>query len=119
MYRFHVYFENTLIGWTNLEVGDPPMGVAMGKFIASPSYSEIQPLVISATEKNEQYHSLTVRQADGTVLKSSSAIELLDYSPDLGQDGIEISVFGIIFPPYESLFPEHVAAYEHQFPSGV
>ena len=119
MYRFHVFFENTLIGWTNLEVGDPPMGVAMGKFIATSKYVEIQPFVISATERNEQFPSLTVRQADGTVLQSSAAIELLDYSPDLGHDGIEISVFGITFPPYELLFPEHVAAYEHQFPSGV
>jgi len=119
MYRFNIYFENTLIGWTNLELGDAPMGVAFGKFVAAPEYSTIQSQVIASSISHQPFPSLSVHLSDGTVVEPSSGVTLTDYSPDLGPDGIEISVLGLAYPQYAQIFPEHVAAYEQLFPSGV
>lgn len=38
---------------------------------------------------------------------------IMDY--DDGSDSIEVNVFGISYPAYETLFPEHVEAYERQW----
>lgn len=41
--RFEVKVGNETIGYTELEAGDPPMGVAGGRFLPTAAYDSIQP----------------------------------------------------------------------------
>ena len=41
MPRFEVWHHAQLIGWSELESGDPPMGVAFGLFIPAPAYAGV------------------------------------------------------------------------------
>jgi hypothetical protein len=41
--RFEVKLGNEIIGFSELEGGDPPMGVASGRFVPTPAYTSIQP----------------------------------------------------------------------------
>ena len=36
--RFEVLSGNAIIGWSELRVGDPPLGVAYGRFVPSDLY---------------------------------------------------------------------------------
>lgn len=105
------------MGWSELESGDPPMGVAFGKFIPAPGYDAIRSIVVDLRGKDEGALFLSARLADGTVLDAVGGVHIEDYSDELGEDGMEVAVLGIGYPPYEVLFPEHVAAYDRQFSS--
>jgi len=47
MARFEVLANGVLIGHSELESGDPPMGVAEGRFLPSPANTAIQPSVVT------------------------------------------------------------------------
>jgi hypothetical protein len=114
MTQFHIYSGEHLIGWSELELGDPPMGVAYGKFVSLPAYKTIQSRVISLNGKDQSELHLSVCLPNGTALEAAG-VHIVDYSAELGEGGLEVSVLGICNPPYEQLFPHHVAAYERQF----
>jgi len=52
----------------------------------------------------------------GAPIQCSGGIQIIDYSPDLGEGGIEIYLNGVTNPLYCELFPHHVEAYKKQFP---
>jgi len=117
MRRFEIFSGSVLIGWSELEFGDAPMGVAFGRFLPAPSYGSVQPIVVAAAggPLPESLH-LSVRECDGQLLQVSGGVHMVDCSAEAGPEGLEVSVLGVPYPSYESLFPEHVAAYERQFP---
>jgi len=117
MTQFHIYSRGRLIGWSELEFGDPPMGVAFGKFIPAPAYTSIQSQVVSLTGKDQACLDLSARLPNGEALEAVGGVCIADYSVEAGEDGLEVSVLGISYPAYEHLFPHHVAAYERQFPA--
>lgn len=117
LYRFNIYSGESLIGWSELESGDPPMGVAFGKFIPAPNYDAIRSIVVDLRGKDEDVLCLSARLVDGTVLDALGGIHIEDHSDEIGEDGREVAVLGIGYPSYEVLFPEHVAAYHRQFSS--
>ena len=106
MRKFVFLAEGKEIGWSELELGDPPMGVAFGRFHPSKHYSP-------------PHASIEVRTPDGLEMKASGGVCILDGSDVLGLEAIEVSVLGIVSPAYDALFPEHVAAYEAQFRQGA
>jgi hypothetical protein len=115
--RFEVLSGSTVIGHSELEGGDPPMGVALGRFLPLPAYASVQPAVLAAPEGSQAHLALSVRMAGGPVLPSVGGVQLLDYSADLGLEGMEVYVLGIAYPLYDQLFPSHVAAYHAKFQS--
>src|SRR5438552_13686436 len=48
--RFDVYSGEELIGWSELPVADPPMGVAQGELFPTPAYERVRPIVRRNTE---------------------------------------------------------------------
>ena len=123
MPRFEVYSGGTLVGHSELESGDSPMGVAFGKFLPLPAYDLIRAFTIAHVEQREcasQTHlQLIVRDHEGRELNSCEGVKIFDYSAELGSDGlavgpdfIEIYVIVIDRPLYEEVFPQHVAAYK-------
>jgi hypothetical protein len=117
MSLFEVFAGGILVGYSELESGDPPMGVAAGKLSPSPAYRTIQPSVVAAREGSQADLALAVRTADGQELPGQGGVQILDYSAELGAEGIQVHVLGIGYPLYEELFPQHVAAYRSQFSS--
>jgi hypothetical protein len=101
MYRFELYSGAILIGWSNLEAGDPPMGVAFGTFIASPAFEAMRS---TATDDlgNRVFRDVTVQCADGEI-------------PNEG----EVAIYGIPYPLYETFFPERVEEYRRMLSAGV
>jgi hypothetical protein len=112
--RFEVKLGNKIIGFSELEGGDAPMGVAGGRFYATPTYSSIQPHCLKHRDHWVSMPGLTVSVADGVPIECLS-VQIIDFSPELGESGIEIYLNGIPYPLYEDLFPHHVQAYKKQF----
>lgn len=116
MHRFEIYSGPTLIGWSELERGDPPMGCADGRFLPSPHYTSIQAAVVSSGGSEQSALHLSVRLAEtGEVLELVGGVSLLDFSAELGADEMEVSALGLAYPRYGELFPHHVAAYDAMF----
>lgn len=116
MPRFEVFSDGQHIGWSDLELGDPPMGVAFGVFVPGPGYSSIQELVKTCAQHDQSHFNFIVRIAGGEMI-CAAGVSIADYSADCGEDAIELSVLGIEYPAYGDVFPEHVAAYKRQLSS--
>ena len=94
-----------------MEVGDPPMGVASGKFRPVPAYSVIRSECIAALGNGRWDHlSLSVMASDGRSLPAQGGVMILD-SHELKPGEAEVHVAGIPYPLYEQLFPKHVELY--------
>jgi len=116
MNRYAVYSADTLIGHSALEGGDPPMGLAIGRFFPSPAYQQIQPKVIAAIDSWQEHLSLTVLDTEsGLPLPAQAGVQVIDASAQLGPEGMEVHVMGIGYPLYEQLFPGRHAAYVASF----
>lgn len=115
MSRFEVFVGSIPIGHTELELGDPPMGVALGKFLPSPEYANLQPSIVAAGVGSQAHLSLRVCRSNGQELPAEGGVQILDCSAEMGADGLEVHVLGIGYPLYGELFPHHVAAYDAQF----
>lgn len=113
MNDYKVFAGKTLIGHSALETGDPPMGVACGKFLPLPSYSIVQSQCIASRDLPQADLDLSVVCSSGEALPAEHGVSILDYSAELGE--IEVHVVGIGYPLYEQFFPQQVAAYAKQF----
>jgi hypothetical protein len=91
------------------------MGIAAGKFLPLPAYAEIQPSVVAAREGSQAHLSVVVRLIGGEELPAQGGVQILDYSAELGADGLEIEVLGVSYPLYEELFPGRHPAYVASF----
>jgi hypothetical protein len=114
MPRFEVLSGSTLVGYSELEAGDPPMGVALGRFIPLLAYDSIKSAVVATSEADQSNLHLSVCLADGSVLPAQGGVQIVDFSAELGPEGLQVHVLGIGYPLYQELFPAHVAAYERQ-----
>lgn len=89
------------------------MGVAFGRLIPAEGYAAIQAACI-ANPAGQNALGLSVRTPEGTVIECAG-VGILDYSEEVGPEGIEVNVLGISYPLYGELFPDHVENYEKQF----
>lgn len=116
MPRFEVLSASTIVGHSELESGDPPMGAASGRFIPLPSYSQIRSACIAARDTYQEHLILTVRLVGGETLESQAGVQIIDFSDELGPESMKVHVVGIGYLYYGELFPVQVTAYEKQFP---
>ena len=113
--RFEVKLESEVIGFSELENGDPPMGVASGRLMPTPAYASIQPYCIEHRDHWINISGLTVETPGGVLIECGGGVQIIDFSPELGERGIEIHLNGITSPAYTELFPHHAEAYRKQF----
>jgi len=81
------------------------MGCACGAFTPAPAYSAIQQHCIRHREKWEPVLGLSV-EANGVVVECSGGFQIVDYSPEIGSEGIQLHLLGITVPSYAELFPD-------------
>lgn len=91
------------------------MGVAFGRFVATPAYTSIQPYCIQHRDHPVSIPAVTVEGPGGAPIECSGGVQIIDFSPELGEAGIQIYLLGVTNPPYDELFPHHVEAYKKQF----
>jgi hypothetical protein len=111
MSKFLVYSGDVLVGVSELERGDPPMGVAFGALIPNAAYNRIRAECV-ANHADQKALNLSVTTAAG-VLIPCVGVAVLD--ADLEGEPPEVNVLGVPYPLYGELFAAHVAAYEAQF----
>jgi hypothetical protein len=113
MTRFSIYSGLVLVGYSALEYGDPPMGVAFGQLEPADGYAAIQD-ECSTNHRDQTALDLSVQTEAGLVIPCVG-LAILDYSEELTPPCIEVNIFGIPHPFYGELFPEQVTLYERQF----
>lgn len=102
---FSIYSGATLVGTSRLEYGDPPMGVAFGRFIPVAGYSAIQAECKSSHQDQSNLH-LSVKTPSGEIIQCAG-VAVLE-----GNGDTQVNVLGISHPEYAELFPQHVRHYE-------
>jgi hypothetical protein len=113
--RFEVKVGSEIIGFSELEGGDAPMGVAFGRLVPTPAYASIQPYCIQHRDQWKFIPGMTVQERGGAPIECSGGIQIVDFSPELGEEGIQIHLLGVTNPPYDELFAHHVEAYNKRF----
>ena len=118
---FGIFRGDVLIGRSELESGDLPMGVAFGKFEPTDAFAPLRNAMKAARDGAGEEQRDTrylvgacARTADGIALVCSH-VEVCEYGEADNPFAWEVSCLGIEQPPYEELFPHHVKAYEDQF----
>jgi hypothetical protein len=102
--KYEILADEIVIGWSELEKGDPPMGVALGVFHPTEAYGRLTSGAV-----------LRVRPEDAAFFEPVAGVHIEDFSGDLGPDGMEVSVLGIDADTYQRYFPMHLKAYDDQF----
>lgn len=115
MKLFAVYSHELLIGYSELETGDPPMGVVSGKFRPVADYERVQHAVVAARESSQSGLGLSVRTSVDVAIQAAGGVHILDCSDELVPEEIEITVLCLDSVLYEELFPHHLAAYDARF----
>jgi hypothetical protein len=112
MHRFTVYCSGVLIGHSALESGDPPMGVAFGRFSPLPAYEKVRQEIITTWGSTQEQLLLSVVDTlSGATLLAQGGVQIFD-AVGFEQEEMELQVAGIPYPLYEQLFPGRYAAYE-------
>jgi hypothetical protein len=125
MKKYRIQLNSQLIGYTQFESADPPMGCVNGKVEFDPS---IEPYAFFS--KHCKANNLPVNEddPDGKVIFTQTIPGLVAITPDgeaieavgaviqgFEAEGYEIDVIGIPYPFYETEFPHHVESYENQY----
>ena len=102
--RFEVKLGNEILGFPELEGGDPPMGIASRRFVPTAAYASIQPFSIKHREHWVSIPVLTVCVASGVPIECNRGVQIIDVSPELGEAGIEIHLNGVTIRPTANCF---------------
>lgn len=109
---FAIIFRGQVLGYSELEHGDPPMGVAFGRFIPAEGFDiflQTVPPDITEGDHLRIWNNLAATASDGVALECAGVG--LRYDPK-DEFSCEVEVLGITSPHYQDLFPHHVEAYE-------
>ena len=124
MYR--VELDGKIVGETQLETADPPMGVVGGKISFSTSddpyvlfrtYCQSHGIAINQDEEDigfidtQNIEGLKVFRADGVEIAGVPGASICGFR----DDGYELTILGVPYPFYGEEFPHHRAAYDKRF----
>ena len=113
---FCIYREGQLIGHSELEQGDPPMGVVHGIFNPTLLFDNIRPLAEELPDEDmRRWQGLELRKHNGEIVECTMGVVVIEYGSQNGPFEIEVTCLGIGYPLYGELFPHHVRAYNESF----
>ncbi len=111
-------FSDKVMGESQLEAGDPPMGCVSGIIKNITNIEEFSFFILHSGgfENDGEFRlelsdKFSVRSEDDISIPYSGGCIL--WYPEL--DEAVVDLVGIPYPQYEQLFPGHVAKYEQQF----
>lgn len=97
---FYIYEQDVCLGTTELESGDPPMGIAYGMVKITEHYQPAFRLSAHLVVKTEQ----------NTVIPCQQVV-LEDFSAEAGVICVQVTLLAVPYPLYQQLFPKLVAMY--------
>ncbi len=122
--EYDIFLDDLKIGVTKLEKADAPMGIVFGNIYGDDNklgydflreYCITQKIAFSEYIEDKwinTYNIPTLHVKD----KNLNIIQGLSCSiTGMDSEGFEISIFGIAYPLYETLFPHHVNDYNNLF----
>jgi hypothetical protein len=125
MKEYSIYLNGDLIGKTNLEKADAPMGVVFGQInskIQSFGYKLIKDYCklhnIGIADDYPEDKLISTMTIDSLTVRCEKEIEIKGIGNQISgmdSDGFQISLEGIPYPFYEEEFPHHVKAYNEMF----
>lgn len=119
---FNVYEHGILIGTTELEGDDESMGFRLGRFYPTDHYKLIQPFIKELSyllserrffdtpspreeELQQVFNALELSlTTESGELIETDGIDIVDYSDDLGPEGIEVTILVKDRETYEAFF---------------
>lgn len=104
MTRFAIYAGDTLIGWSDLEAIDRSMATAFGVLSTEAGYERVRDRIISLRDEDQSEVGLTARMGGDQPLVCEF-VHIADYSDEITDGGLEVSVHGITDPKIDALFP--------------
>jgi len=123
--QFNVYISDQLIATSELEYGDPPMGVAFGKLnfeINGFGYYELKELLknssIEIVEDDYSSKMLSTETSNKLRIFNQDDVEIKGEGNQIigaESEEFQISIFGIPYPFYEDEFPNLVKDYKKRF----
>lgn len=102
--KYKIIYKDQIIGMSELEKSDPPMGFVFGELVPTPFY---KPNISTVSCK------LYCSDAHEELLCKSIMIE--DHSDKFGEQYIEVTVLVESAEEFEKFFKHHLDAYEEQF----
>lgn len=112
MSLFSVYIKDTLIGYSELELGDAPMGVVFGNFIPNANYDNLRSKIVGSY--GDQAHLELQVYTETGIRIPCIAVGIEDNTAEI-PEWLQIEILGIPYPEYENIFPHHVQAYKDLF----
>ena len=111
-------YQKRIIGLSELESGDPPMGCVSGLLNIKVPIIEFTNFIDSLGGNNQDgtvYFSLTeeFRVIDNNQKALGYQGDCIVICPELQE--IYLELVGIRYPEYEDLFPQHIKDYEQKF----
>ena len=123
--RYDIFLDDKVIGTTELEKADAPMGVVFGNiklYDISSGYEFFKSYCMTNGIEilNDYPEDKLIATSDIPTLKiiTSDGVEIKGQGTSIDgmdSDVFEITILGIPYPFYEEEFPHHVKAYEDQF----
>jgi hypothetical protein len=115
---FKVFHGDLHIGDTDLaKGGDAPMGCAEGEFQPTDGFAAFQVSVPPQTQDEPDYKiwsGLILKMEDGRRVQCVDVVlHLVEF--DENDSEAFVDALGVSEPPYATLFPQHIEAYENQF----
>ncbi|NVD39091.1 hypothetical protein HT585_09515 [Ensifer sp. HO-A22] len=104
--KVDILCEGHVIGHSDLEPVDPPMGVAGGHFVPAPEYvPSIHALVIDGDDNvSGEYAELSARSDEYGMLVCAG-VYIEDFEETVQE--INVTVLGMAHPEYASVFASH------------
>lgn len=123
--RYEIFLDDKVIGTTELEKADAPMGVVFGNiklYDISSRYEFFKSYCMTNGIEiiNDYPEDKLIATSDIPTLKiiTSDGVEIKGQGTSIDgmdSDVFEVTILGIPYPYYEEEFPHHVKAYEDQF----
>ena len=122
---YNIFLDDKIIGRTELEKADAPMGVVFGQilFINSnfgydflKTYCHNHNIELANDYPEDKF--LSTRTIQNLLVKNERGIEIVSLGNQInGMDGdtFEITLEGVAYPFFEEEFPHHVKAYNDHF----
>ncbi|MCB0712346.1 MAG: hypothetical protein KDD67_08470 [Ignavibacteriae bacterium] len=123
--EYNIYLSDELVGKTELEYADPPMGVIFGKITSTGSdfgydflkdYCKDHEVEIRADYRGDRF--IATAKLPSLKVVNSEGVEIRGVGNQISgrdQEGFEISIEGVPYPLFETEFPEQVKAYHKKF----
>ncbi|QEH41921.1 hypothetical protein [Chitinophaga sp. XS-30] len=123
--RYGIFLDDKIIGTTELEKADVPMGVVFGLVHFTNIISGYDFFKKYCLEKKlelaDDYPEdklISIRTIENLKVRNENGIEIKGLGNQIsGMDGneFEITLEGVAYPFFEEEFPHHVKAYNNQF----